>query len=172
MLKLLLILVLFSLLESTLVQGWGFVRLSCHRQKESTTFLLRMAATEYDDFAEWKGLPFISLSDDSNGDCGEDCEDCLIPDHYKIDPLFEKIDVLAYLGIRRVQSIERSWQWSMLLLYHMHFVFIHTNCQLDKGSTMSEYKSCYYPRIECVPIARETGFLAWTITYHQQYFWN
>lgn len=104
---LLYLLLLVSLLESMLVHGWGFVRLN-HRQKETATFL--RAVAYYDDFAEWKGeaSPFFSLDD--HGDCGEDCEDCLIPDHYKIDPVFENFDVLAFLGIQRVQSIERNWQ--------------------------------------------------------------
>lgn len=64
--------------------------------------------TEYNDFTDWKSetLPFFSLENE----CGEDCEDCLIPDHYKIDPVFETLDVLAFLGIRRVPSIERNWQ--------------------------------------------------------------
>jgi hypothetical protein len=103
--------VLLSLLESTLVFGWGFVRLS-HRPKDTTTFLRAMTNTNpYDDFAEWKGetTSFFSF-DDASADCGEDCEDCLIPDHYKIDPVLANFDVLAFLGIQRVQSIERNWQ--------------------------------------------------------------
>jgi hypothetical protein len=38
--------------------------------------------------------------------CGEeDCDDCLIPEEYKIDE-HENIDVMAFLGIRRAVSIE------------------------------------------------------------------
>jgi hypothetical protein len=49
------------------------------------------------------------FGDDSSFDfefpCGEDCDDCLIPEEYKIDAR-ENIDVMAFLGIRRADSIE------------------------------------------------------------------
>ncbi len=88
------------------------MRLNYHRSKDTTTFLRAMTNShQYDDFTEWKGetSSFFSL-EETSADCGEDCEDCLIPDHYKIDPVMENFDVLAFLGIQRVQSIERNWQ--------------------------------------------------------------
>jgi hypothetical protein len=48
--------------------------------------------------------------------CGDDCEECLIPEDFKIIPNSQKdLDVLSFLGIRRVEplnakrSLLRDW---------------------------------------------------------------
>ena len=41
--------------------------------------------------------------------CGDDCEECLIPDDLKILPDAQKgIDVMAFLGIQRAEPL-RAW---------------------------------------------------------------
>jgi hypothetical protein len=37
--------------------------------------------------------------------CGEDCEECLIPEEYKIKANEEAVDVMAFLGIRRADPL-------------------------------------------------------------------
>ena len=41
--------------------------------------------------------------DDAFAACGEDCEECAIPEEYKL--VENPIDVMAYLGIRRAEAI-------------------------------------------------------------------
>ena len=45
--------------------------------------------------------------------CGEDCEDCEIPDDFKVLPgSKQRIDVMEFLGIRRAEPlrIHRDWE--------------------------------------------------------------
>jgi hypothetical protein len=46
-----------------------------------------------------------SEDDDVFAACGEDCEECAIPDEYKRVASDNSMDVMAYLGIRRAQPI-------------------------------------------------------------------
>lgn len=51
----------------------------------------------------------IHLSFDAfEAPCGEDCEECLIPEEYKLVSSEEAIDVMAFLGIRRAEPLQAS----------------------------------------------------------------
>jgi hypothetical protein len=40
--------------------------------------------------------------------CGEDCDECLIPEEYKIVANEEAVDVMAFLGIRRAEPLQAT----------------------------------------------------------------
>jgi hypothetical protein len=44
--------------------------------------------------------------DDLEAPCGEDCDECLIPEEYKIVANEEAVDVMAFLGIRRAEPLQ------------------------------------------------------------------
>jgi hypothetical protein len=44
--------------------------------------------------------------DDMEAPCGEDCDECLIPEEYKIVANEEAIDVMAFLGLRRAEPLQ------------------------------------------------------------------
>jgi hypothetical protein len=43
---------------------------------------------------------------DLEAPCGEDCDECLIPEEYKIVASEEAVDVMAFLGIRRAEPLQ------------------------------------------------------------------
>eukprot|EP00545_Synedropsis_sp_CCMP1620_P014618 CAMPEP_0119012868 /NCGR_PEP_ID=MMETSP1176-20130426/7670_1 /TAXON_ID=265551 /ORGANISM="Synedropsis recta cf, Strain CCMP1620" /LENGTH=148 /DNA_ID=CAMNT_0006965903 /DNA_START=27 /DNA_END=473 /DNA_ORIENTATION=- len=42
--------------------------------------------------------------------CGDDCEECLLPDDFKIIP-DDSINVMAFLGIQRAEPIQKRADW-------------------------------------------------------------
>jgi hypothetical protein len=61
-------------------------------------------------------LDYIHPTFDSiEAPCGEDCDECLIPEEYKIVANEEAVDVMAFLGIRRADPLlvtraARDWE--------------------------------------------------------------
>jgi hypothetical protein len=74
-----------------------------HEESHDTFAFVRERADELasEAFAEGFGADFTEP-------CGEDCEECLIPEHWKTT---SDVDVLDFLGIRRAEPLRRNADW-------------------------------------------------------------
>ena len=52
-----------------------------------------------------------SLSADWFEPCGDDCEECEIPDDMKILPDSQQVDVMKFLGIHRAEPLRKKQDW-------------------------------------------------------------
>jgi hypothetical protein len=52
-----------------------------------------------------------SLSADWFEPCGDDCEECEIPDDMKILPDSQQMDVMTFLGIHRAEPLRKKQDW-------------------------------------------------------------
>jgi hypothetical protein len=71
---------------------------------EHDTFDLNNRAGEdvLSDEALFSGLAHYQQSIEAEeNSCGEDCQECMIPEEFKIQPDDQGIDVMAFLGIKR-----------------------------------------------------------------------
>lgn len=52
-----------------------------------------------------------SLSADWFEPCGDDCDECEIPDDMKILPDSQQVDVMKFLGIHRAEPLRKKQDW-------------------------------------------------------------
>lgn len=75
-----------------------------------------MSIFEDTDFVRNKVIDAIASEHDDDwtaeamAACGDDCEECLIPDDLKIIP-DDSVNVMAFLGIQRAQPLQKRTDW-------------------------------------------------------------